>query len=169
MPVWDEAGGRLFGASHTDVGAKLLQINKTGDHWSAKEIWADRKIRLLHVSAVLRDGYVYACLGDEAPNFLAAVRLADGKVMWRERGFPQAQLVEADGKFILLDEEGQLALVEATPEKCIVISTAHPLEKKTALADPPIPIVTWTVPTLVGERLYLRDKKVIMALDVGRR
>jgi hypothetical protein len=169
MPVWDEAGSRLFVASHSDIGAKLLQIGRSGDHWSVKEIWADPKIRLLHVSAVLNDGYVYACLGDEAPNFLAAVRLADGKVMWRERGFPQAQPVEGDGKFILLDEEGQLALVKATPEKCTVISTGHPFEKKTALADPPVPIVAWTVPTLVGERLYLRDKRIIMALDVGKR
>jgi hypothetical protein len=27
--------------------------------------------------------------------------------------------------------------------------------------------IAWTVPTLVGTRLYLRDRKTIMALELG--
>jgi len=46
--------------------------------------------------------------------------------------------------------------VSATPESFTVQSKAKVLEK-----------VTWTVPTIVGKTLYVRDKKNIVALDLG--
>ena len=48
-------------------------------------------------------------------------------------------------------------LATATPEALKVLCQAKVLEDK-----------SWTVPTLVGTRLYLRDEHNIMALELGK-
>ena len=68
----------------------------------------------------------------------------------------KAQLLLADGKFILLDEDGTLALARAPPQRFEVISRTALLKK-----------LAWTPPTLVGTRLYVRDRETIMALELG--
>jgi hypothetical protein len=88
---------------------------------------------------------------------MTAVELKTGKIMWQERGFAKAQLLYADGKLILADEDGTLALCRATPEKFEVLSKVSVLEN-----------IAWTPPTLVGTRLYLRDRKTIVAFDLAR-
>ena len=40
-----------------------------------------------------------------------------GEIGWRERGFAKANTVEADGKLVILDEDGVLCIATATPEK----------------------------------------------------
>jgi hypothetical protein len=88
---------------------------------------------------------------------MTAVELKTGKIMWQQRGFAKAQLLYADSKLILADEDGTLALCRATPEKFEVLSKVSVLEN-----------IAWTPPTLVGTRLYLRDRKTIEAFDLAR-
>lgn len=90
-------------------------------------------------------------------TFLAAVELATGKIRWKERGFHKALCVYAADKLIFLDENGQLALARVSPD-------ALEIRSKVQLTDK----VSWTVPTLVGKTLYVRDQKNLMALDLGR-
>jgi hypothetical protein len=85
------------------------------------------------------------------------VELKTGKIAWRQRGFMKAQLLWADGKIILADEDGTLALCRATPQKFEVLSQVSLLQN-----------IAWTPPTLVGTTLYLRDRKTIMALDLAQ-
>ncbi len=81
-----------------------------------------------------------------------------GKVLWHSgREFAKAQLVYADGKLIVLDEDGVLALTTPTPTALTVQSKVQLLTK-----------VAWTPPVLAGGNLYIRDRKTIMALKVGR-
>jgi hypothetical protein len=95
--------------------------------------------------------------GYDGPVLMTAVELKTGKIMWQERGFAKAQLLYADGKLILADEDGTLALCRATPEKFEVLSKVSVLQN-----------IAWTPPTLVGTRLYLRDRKTIVAFDLAR-
>jgi hypothetical protein len=88
---------------------------------------------------------------------MSAVELKTGQIKWRVRGFAKAQLIYADGKIILADEDGTLALCKVSPEKFEVLSKVSVLEN-----------IAWTPPTLVGTRLYLRDRKTIQAFDLGR-
>ena len=82
--------------------------------------------------------------------------LDDQKVHWRERGFAKANLLRADGKLIILDEEGNLALATATEQGLSIHSRCKPLDDK-----------AWTVPTLVGTTLYMRDNKRALAMDIS--
>jgi hypothetical protein len=55
----------------------------------------------------------------------------------------------------VLDEDGNLGLVTLSPSGPKVLARAEVLARN-----------AWTPPTLVGTRLYLRDRRTIRALDL---
>ena len=67
-----------------------------------------------------------------------------------------ASILHADGKLILLDENGRLTLATATPKGLTIHSQAEVTEK-----------YSLTAPALAGTRLFVRDRKQIVALDLG--
>jgi hypothetical protein len=63
-----------------------------------------------------------------------------------------------EGRFIILDEDGNLALSTASAEGLTVHAKFALLSNN-----------SWTAPTLVGTRLYVRDRKNLLAVDLGAR
>jgi len=63
----------------------------------------------------------------------------------------------ADGKLIVLDEDGNLGLATVSPQGLKVLSRAPVLEH-----------LSWTPPTLAGTTLYVRDRKTIAAFALGK-
>jgi hypothetical protein len=154
-PVWGN-DNLLFISSAYNNGSRLLQLAKTGDKTTVKELWFTNKMRV-HIGTVIRvDDYVYGSSGDFGPAFITALDLKTGKVAWQERGFARATFLYAEGKFILLAEDGTLALATMTPTGISVHAKAEVMNS-----------TAWTVPTLVGTRLYLRDRETMMALELG--
>ena|SRR5207302_6553610 len=100
--------------------------------------------------------HIYGSSGDFGPAFFAAVDVKTGKVAWQDRSFSKASLLYGDGKLIILDEDGNLALATISTTGLKVLSKVELLERN-----------AWTVPSLVGTRLYIRDRKAIMALQLG--
>jgi hypothetical protein len=84
------------------------------------------------------------------------MNLETGKRLWLERGFGKSNFIYADGKMIILDEDGQLALATVSPEGITIHAKCKVAERH-----------AWAAPTLVGKTLYVRDRKHIMALDLG--
>ena len=78
-----------------------------------------------------------------------------GAVLWQDRAFARAQLLYADGKLIVLDEDGTLGLATVSPQGLKVLARAQILEH-----------LAWTPPTLVGTTLYVRDRRTIAAYDL---
>lgn len=156
MPVWGPDNLLVF--SSPEAGARALKLTRKDGKTEVTEAWSTPKIQFYHGNAIGVGEYVYGSTGGATggPAFLAAVNAKTGKIAWRERGFAKATLLYADGRLLLLDEDGVLALVNASPEGLSVQTKAAVLEK-----------VAWTVPTLVGKTVYLRDKKLIVALDLG--
>ena len=154
-PVWG-SDNLLFISSGYDGGSRVLKISRSAEKTNVEELWAHRLMRV-HFSNAIRVGdVVYGSSGDFGPAPFTAVDVKTGKVLWRNRTFPRASFLSADGHFIILDEDGQLILATPTPEGLTVTSKAAVLSNQ-----------AWTVPSLVGTRLYLRDRKNIMALELG--
>ena len=123
-----------------------------------KEIWAHKQMRIHH-SNVLRIGnYLYGTSGDFGPAFFTAVDARTGQILWRDRTFSRANCIYIGGKVILLDEDGVLALVTLSPQGLQVHSKFELMENK-----------AWTPPSLVGTKLYVRDRKSMVALDLENR
>ena len=87
---------------------------------------------------------------------MAAFDWRTGKIHWRDRSFHKAQSLYADGKLIFLDENGKLVIAKVTPDEFKVLASAQVTEA-----------VSWSLPTLVSGKLYVRDRKHILALDLS--
>jgi len=158
-PLWNAADSLLFITSAYGMGSRGVKLEKAGSQITAKELWFNSKMKVQHAD-VVRDGdWVYGSSGDFGPAFLACVNAKTGTFGWRQRGVSKANVVAADGKLIVLDEDGTLYLVKADPEKYRLLGKAAGICKKTA----------WTVPTLYGRTLFVRDREKIAALNLGEK
>jgi hypothetical protein len=61
---------------------------------------------------------------------MTCVNIRSGQVVWQERGFAIGQLVKTGERLILLDEDGTLALIAATPAGLQVIAKVSLLRKR---------------------------------------
>jgi outer membrane protein assembly factor BamB len=155
QPVWGP-DNILFVSSAYGTGSRALELRQANGQTTVRELWASPRIQS-HFGTVIRRGdFVYLSSGHSGPAFMTAVNVKTGQVAWQERGFAKAQLLYADGKFVMLDEDGALALASATPQNFSVLAKVYLLKR-----------IAWTPPTLVGTRLYVRDRNTIVALDLG--
>ena len=121
-----------------------------------KELWHNPRIKVHFGSMIRVGGTIYGASG-HGPAPITAFDVKTGQVLWNTgRSFAKAQLLYADGKLIVLDEDGVLALATPTPTALTVQSRVQLLTK-----------VAWTPPVLAGNTLYIRDRKTLMALKVG--
>ena len=155
-PLWD-GEDRLFLSSAYNVGSRVIRLAARDGAIVPEQLWYSRKLRIHHGNAVIIGDHVYASSGDNGPTFFVGMNLETGDVLWRKRGFKKATCVFGDGKLIILDEDGQLALATVTPDDLIVHSRCQVTSN-----------VSWTCPTLVGTTLYVRDRHHIIALDLGK-
>jgi outer membrane protein assembly factor BamB len=154
MPVWGD-DHLLFISSAYNGGSAVIRLSRQDGKTVPSEVWSSQRVRV-HFSTVVRVGdYVYGSSGDFGPAPLTAVDVKTGKIAWQDRSFPKASFVYADGKFIVVDEDGNLALADFTPQGLKVRSRVALLHSN-----------AWTAPTLAGGRLYLRDRSRLMALDL---
>lgn len=147
--------GDMIFLSSPQAGSRGLRLVRDGETISVEEIWSTRRVQFYHASTVRIGDWVYGSSGTGLA-FMTAVNVRTGEIGWRERGFAKANCVEADGKLVILDEDGVLYLAEATPEKLVVLAETRLLDRR-----------AWTVPTIVGSTLYVRDRRRIMAVDLG--
>jgi len=155
-PVWNSKD-LLFCSAAYDSGSRVIRLKAEGEKTTTEEVWFHRKMRLHHANPVIVGDVVYGSSGDFGPAFFQAVRMSDGEVLWRERGFTKATCLSTGDRLIILDEDGNLALAQASPEGLKIVSQAKVATEKWS----------WAAPTLVGRRLYIRDRKDIMAFDLG--
>jgi len=154
-PVWGN-DNLLFISSAYSGGSRVLRLTQKDGKTTAEELWFHRRMRLHHGTAIRIGDYVFGSSGDFGPAFLAAVNVKTGEIAYQDRSFPKSNLLLADGKLIILDEDGNLALATASPTELKVISKVSVMKN-----------LAWTVPTLVGTKLYLRDRQTIVALDLS--
>ncbi len=149
------AGDIIFFSS-PQAGARGLRLVPSDGGIEVEQIWSSRRIQFYHATTVQEGDWVYGSTGTNSPAFMTAVNIRTGEVGWRLRGFAKANCLEGDGRLLVLDENGVLYLAEATPEELVIVSQTQLLGR-----------YAWTVPTLVGSRLFARDQQRIVALDLG--
>lgn len=154
-PVW-APGNLLFVSAAYNNGARVLRLAQAHGKTSVTEQWFQNRMRV-HIGTVVRVGdFVVGSSGDFGPCPTVAVDLTTGKVLWQNRQFARSTFVYADNKLILLDEDGTLGLARVSAEGMQVLSRAPLLTNR-----------AWTVPTIVGTVLYIRDRRQAMAVDLA--
>jgi hypothetical protein len=88
-----------------------LQLRVVNGETVVKELWTTNRMRV-HIGNLLRIGdALYGSSDDFGPAPLTALDAKTGKVLWRDRSFPKATFLYADGKLILVDEDAGNSVV----------------------------------------------------------
>jgi outer membrane protein assembly factor BamB len=155
-PVWGP-GNRLFASSAYGGGSRMLQLSRTGGRTTTSEVWFNNRMHI-HFGAALRMGnLIIGTSGDFGPAFMVALDVDTGAEIWRDRTFARAQMVDANGTLVIVDESGEIAVASISHEGLQVHARKGILTTN-----------AWTPPTLVGSTLYVRDRKEILALDLSQ-
>ena len=155
-PVWGP-GNLLFISAEYDAGSKVIRLQRNGLQTTATEVWSSNRLKLHHGNAMRIGDTVYFSSGGKGSQaILSAVDVNTGKIHWQERSIPKSTFVWADEKLITLDQDGNLMLAHPSPEGFKVVARTELLTS-----------LSWTPPALVGTRLYIRDRRSLMAVDLG--
>jgi outer membrane protein assembly factor BamB len=153
-PIWGP-DNILMVSSAYGGGSRGLELHQANGRTQVTERWHTPRVQA-HFGTIIRVGdFAYLSSG-QGPAFMTAINVKTGAIAWQQRGLARAQLLHADGKLVILDEDGTLAVATATPQGFNILAQTALLKK-----------LAWAPPTLVGTRLFARDRATITALDLG--
>jgi len=142
---------RVFLSSGYGTGAAVIEVRATGSRFSVREVWRNNRMKNQFTSSVVHEGFVYGL--DE--SILACMDAATGELQWKGGRYGYGHVLLASGHLIVLAENGDLALVRATPEQHEEIVRFPALSGK-----------TWNHPAMAGGFLLIRNLAEMAAYDL---
>ncbi len=152
------AGGDFLIGSGSGLNANtgMLRINvaQADGAWVVKERWATTALKPYFNDFVVHAGHAFGFDG----SILACVDLADGTRKWKGGRYGHGQLVllPEQNLLLVLSEDGELALVSATPDKFTELARVPAIEGK-----------TWNHPVLAGDVLLVRNGEEMAAFRLS--
>jgi hypothetical protein len=153
------AGQIVYCAAGYGVGAGAVKVTKSGDSFSAKELWrstGNQPVANHWSTPVYRDGHLYGMFSfkEYGSGPLKCVEVATGKVVWEKPGFGAGNVILAGNRVLALADDGQLILVEANPKEYQEVARAKVVSGK-----------CWSTPIVSNGRIYLRSTKEAVCLQ----
>jgi outer membrane protein assembly factor BamB len=143
---------RFFISSGYRKGAALIEVKGSGNSYTATTIWENNNMKNKFNSSVLHNGYVYGL--DE--GILSCLDVNTGERKWKDGRYGYGQVLLAGQHLIVLTDNGELALVKASPAGFSEVARFSALEGK-----------TWNYPAIAGGRLLVRNSKEMAAYDIS--
>jgi len=155
------SGDIVFCSAGYGVGGGAYKIAKEGTTFSATQIWqipGDKEVANHWSTPVCKDGYLFGMFSFKSlgKGPLKCVELATGAVKWVQPGFGQGNVILADGKVLALADNGDLAVVEATPQAYTELARFKAVEGK-----------CWSMPAVSNGCIYLRSTQEAACFDAN--
>lgn len=154
------AGDGIVYSAAGMAGGGLIQLKLNDGAVEVEELAFSPKLPTSIGGAVKVGDHLYGTAGQA----LLCAEFKTGKLKWEERVIGAASLCYADQRFYLHGENGEVALIEATPEihrEKGRFTPANQPERGTAKA--------WTYPVVSNGRLYIRDLGSLWCYDVRKK
>jgi outer membrane protein assembly factor BamB len=150
--------GDLVLVNSQTIGLVATRITRDGERFTAAPAWANRPLKINLSTPVLAGGHLFSqgCNHD-----FVCVEAATGKVAWSAPGFGRTEkdycaTILVGNRLLVQTQEGQLVLAAANPERYVELGRLQ------------VCGVTWSHPALAGGRLFLRDGRELLCLDLSK-
>jgi len=152
----------VYVASGYGVGCNLFKITKSGNEFTAEQVYENKDMVNHHGGVVLVGDYIY---GNSDRRGWLCQELKTGNVVWEEKQkLPgKGSITYADGHLYLRAEggKGTVVLIEASPKAFIEKGRFDQPERSHENS--------WAHPVIIGGKLYLRDQDVLLCYDVKKK
>ena len=148
------ADGDILMSAGEGRGIRRFAVAQGPNGWTIEERWRSVRLKPYFSDFVVHNGHAYGFDG----GMLACIDVADGKRKWKGGRYGSGQLVllfEQD-LLLVLSEQGELALVMASPEQFTEVERFPAIEGK-----------TWNHPVLVGDVLLVRNGQEMAAFRLS--
>lgn len=156
IPTPVASDGYIYVGSAGTGGGAVKLTSKDGG-MEAQQVYFESRLPTSIGGAVKIGNFLYGTTAQA----LLCLEFTTGKVKWDDRAIGAASLLYADGRLYLHGENGQVALVEATPEG---------YREKGRFTPPGAPdrgrSKAWAYPAVANGRLYIRDLTSLWCYDV---
>src|SRR5687767_7840629 len=147
---------RIFMSASYGHGAAVFELARStslgaGERFQAKTMWENERMKNKFTSSVLHKGHIYGL--DE--SILASVNAETGEQNWKGGRYGYGQLVLAGDHLVVLTEDGDVVLVNATPERHEEVARFSAIEGK-----------SWNHPVIADGKLLVRNVQEMAAFDI---
>ena len=138
------------------LSMRRLAVTRTSNgSWTAEQRWESRGLKPYFSDFVVHKGHAYGFDG----TILSAINLETGERVWKggRYGAGQMLLLPQQERLLVISEDGDLALVAATPDRYSELARFKAIDGK-----------TWNHPILVGDLLVVRNGEEMAAFRLPR-
>ncbi len=153
-------GDDLLVVSSVTFGSVGLKLGTKDGKPTAEQLWKNPALTCYFSTPVAVDGYLYMITGTPPPgkSDLHCVDPKTGKILWTKPKvgkYHAAMLRTGDNKLLMLDDFGNLTLLEPNPKEYKELA-------RSKVCGP-----TWAHPALADGKVYLRDEKELICIDLS--
>jgi hypothetical protein len=150
----------VYVTSGYGVGCNGFKITKSGDTFSAEQIYTNKVMVNHHGGVILLGDHVY---GYSDGKGWTCQNVKTGESVWASNKLGKGAIAYADGRFYLRKEDGKgtVVLIEATPEAYKEVGRFDQPERSTKNS--------WAHPVISNGKLYLRDQDTLLCYDVTQK
>jgi outer membrane protein assembly factor BamB len=136
------------------IGTRRISVAHPPGGWTVEERWTSIRLKPSFSALVVHEGHAFGFDG----RLLACIDIEDGERKWKGGRYGSGQLLLLPDQDLLLvvSEEGELALVAATPDQFTELARVPAIQGK-----------TWNQPVLVGEVLLVRNGQEMAAFRLS--
>ena len=148
------ADGDILISAGERTGMRRIAVAHGPGGWTVEERWTSIRLKPYFSDFVVHEGHAYGFDG----SILASIDVKDGERKWKGGRYGSGQLVLLPDQDVLLvlSEQGELALVGATPDGFTELARFPAIEGK-----------TWNHPVLVGDVLLVRNGQEMAAFRLS--